>query len=120
MAEYRLEQGSGRTRISLEANLMGDDLVVLIFNEKAHIGAVSLAEWDSVHGRASVSVVTRLGHKDDSVAQAAAYSICKSLRRPVCVIAGIHIDDITAEEIKEFGKNGNLIVDAFLELIVEK
>jgi gallate decarboxylase subunit D len=117
MAEYRLEQGSGRTGIKLEASGLGDDLVVLIFNVNAHIGAISLAEWDGVHGRASVSVITRLGHKDDSVAQAAAYAICKALHRPVCVIAGIHVDDITADEIKEFSKNSTLIVDAFLELV---
>jgi gallate decarboxylase subunit D len=120
MSEYTLEQGSGRTRIKLEASGLGDDLVVLISNINAHIGAVSLAEWDSVHRRASVSAITRLGHKDDSVARSAAYVICKTLQRPVCVIAGIHIDDITADEIREFGENSQRIVEVFLDKIREK
>jgi gallate decarboxylase subunit D len=115
VAGYSLTWGKGRTRLKLTASHLGDDLVVCIFNVNAHIGAVSLSEWDSVHLRASTSLITRLGHKDDSVAQAAAYKICKTLQRPVCVIAGIHLDDITPQEIKEFGVNSASIVDAFLE-----
>jgi hypothetical protein len=117
MAGYALARGNGRIKIKLTATSLGDDLVVCIFNVNAHIGAVSLSEWDSVHQRASTSVVTRLGHKDDAVAQAAAYKICKTLQRPVCVIAGIHLEDITPEEIKQFGENAVLIVDSFLEAV---
>jgi gallate decarboxylase subunit D len=120
MSDYALTRGRGRTRIKLEARCLGDDLVVCIFNVNAHIGALALAEWDKVHQRASVSVVTRLGHKDDSIAQAAAYKICKALHKPVCVIAGVHLDDITLPEIKKFGENASLIVEAFLELFPEK
>ncbi|MBN1189520.1 MAG: hypothetical protein JXA46_07200 [Dehalococcoidales bacterium] len=115
MPEYRLSRGRGRTGIDLEARSLGSDLVVSISNINAHIGAVSLAEWDSLNQRASVSVITRLGHKEDSVAHDAAYRICKTLQRPVCVIAGIHIDDITQAEIKEFLENSELIVTDFLE-----
>jgi gallate decarboxylase subunit D len=117
MAGYRLTRGNGRTRLKLTASNLGDDLVVCIFNINAHIGAISLSEWDSLHQRASTSVVTRLGHKDDTVAQVAAYKICKALQRPVCVIAGIHLDDITPDEIREFAGNATLIVDAFLEIV---
>jgi gallate decarboxylase subunit D len=117
MAGYALTWGSGRTMIELTASELGSDLVVCIFNVNAHIGAISLSEWDSLHQRASTSVITRLGHKDDSVAQAAAYKICKTLQKPACVIAGIHLDDITPEEIKELAENAALIVDAFLEAV---
>jgi gallate decarboxylase subunit D len=120
MSEYALTRGRGRTRIKLEARGLGDDLVICIFNANAHIGALALAEWDEVHQRDSVSVVTRLGHKDDSIAQTAAYKICKVLHRPVCVIAGVHLDDITLPEIKKFGKNAALIVEEFLELVRDK
>jgi gallate decarboxylase subunit D len=115
MPEYELAKGRGRTRVRLLANSLGSDLVVFICNENAHIGAISLGEWDEEHGRASVSVITRLGHKDDSIAQKAAYQICKSLHRPVCVIAGIHLDDITLEEIKKISHNADLAVASFLK-----
>jgi gallate decarboxylase subunit D len=119
MADFILTRGTGRTRLKLEANLLGADLVVTIYNVNAHIGALSLAEWDSIHERASVSVLTRLGHKDDTVAQSAAYKICKTLHRPVCVIAGIHLDDITPAEIKKFGRNAGAIVETFLESVAK-
>jgi gallate decarboxylase subunit D len=120
MSEYALTRGRGRTRIKLEASGLGDDMVICIFNFNAHIGALALAEWDQFHQRASVSVITRLGHKDDSIAQSAAYKICKALHRPVCVIAGVHLDDITLPEIKKFGEITALVVDDFLELLQKK
>jgi hypothetical protein len=113
---FELAKGRGRTRVRLAARGLGGDLVVFIHNENAHIGAVSLGEWDEEHKRASVSVITRLGHKDDAIASRAAYQICKSLRRPVCVIAGIHLDEITMEEIKRIEKNAGLVVADFLKM----
>ena len=52
-------------------------------------------------GRSSVAVITRLEHKDDSVAQKAAYLISKHLKEPVCVIAGVHVDNLTRAEISK-------------------
>jgi len=107
-------KGTGRTQISLEHFLMGNDVVVQIFNQYAHIGAVAIGEYDAKNKRASVSVVTRLGHKDDALAQKAAYLICKSTQKTVCIIAGVHLDDITLEEIKIFQKNGDIIIEVVL------
>lgn len=114
--EHLLNRGEKRLKVDLQASYMGNDLVVCIFNEAAHIGAVAVGEFDFEHGRASVSVVTRLGHKDDALAQKAAYLICKTTRRPVCVIAGVHLDDITPEEISSLVQNSNLLVDDFIRL----
>lgn len=86
--KYELTTGEDRTKVSLLACHMGSDLIVRIYNENAHIGAVAVGEYDHKENRASVSVITRLGHKDDAVAQKAAYLISKSVKRPVCVIGG--------------------------------
>jgi len=48
-------------------------------------------------------VITRRGHKDEAIAQKAAYLISKSIKKPICVIAGIH--DITEVEIDELMEN---------------
>lgn len=114
MNRYELTKGQGRTRVSLWAYQTGNDLVVCIYNENAHIGAVAVGEYDHEELRASTSVVTRRGHKDDVIAQKAAHSISKHTRRPVCVIAGIHLDNITREEIDQTIENASGLVDEFL------
>lgn len=115
MESCKLNRGKGRTRISLWANSFGGDVVVFMHNENAHIGAVAVGEYDHTHERASVSLITRLGHKDNVIAQRAAYLISKSSHKPVCVIAGVHLDDITGEEIEKIIENANLLVETFLK-----
>jgi len=115
MGEYEITKGEGRTRISLLAQGLGGDLVVFIYNENAHIGAVAVGEYDHKKNRTSTSVITRLGHKDDVIAQKAAYLISKHTKRPSCVIVGIHLDNITDEEIQKFLENADPLVKDFLK-----
>jgi gallate decarboxylase subunit D len=75
---------------------------------------VAVAEYDFQNKRASVSVVTRLGHKDDAIAQQAAHTICKNTRKAICVIAGVHLDKISAEEINSLLKNAEGVVEKYL------
>lgn len=110
MDKYELSTGKGRTRVSLWAYQIGSDLVVCIYGENAHIGAVALGEYDHKEKRTSCSVITRLGHKDDAVAQEAARSISTRTRKPVCVVAGIHLDKITAIEIDAILENARSLV----------
>ena len=114
MFERELSKGEGRTRINLLAQSFGGDLVVYIYNENAHIGAVAVGEYDHKEKRASISVITRLGHKDDAIAQKAAYLISRQTKRPSCVVAGVHLDDITAEEIQQLLANANSLVEDLL------
>jgi gallate decarboxylase subunit D len=114
MKEFHIITGTGRTAVTLEAAFFGSDLVIKIFNANAHLGAVAIGEYDTVQKRASVSVHTRLGHKDDALAQQAAYTISKTLHLPVCVIAGVHIDDITPSEIDQVLANAAAAVQSFL------
>ena len=109
-----LTTGEGRTRVNLYTYRMGEELVVCIYNENAHIGAVALGEYDSKEQRASISVITRLGHKDDIVAQKAAHLICKHLKKSICVIAGIHIDNITEQELQHVLENVDNLIGDFL------
>jgi len=114
MGEHEITKGEGRTRISLSAQGFGGDLVVSIYNENAHIGAVAVGEYDHKENRTSTSVITRLGHKDDVIAQKAAYLISKHMKGPSCVIVGVHLDDITEEEIQKFLENTDGLVKDFL------
>ena len=114
-AHCYLEKGEGRTRVCLAAQEMGKDLVVYLYNENAHLGSVAVSEFDRESGRVSTSLITLLGHKDDAVAQKAAYEIGKATRRPVCAIAGIHLDAITSEEIEQIQRNAQGAIDDFVK-----
>jgi len=115
-----LHKGTGRTAISLSIETIGTDLLVNLFNSQAHIGAVAVAEFSAAENRASTSIITRFGHKDDQIAGAAAHALCKHLRKPVCVIAGIHLDNITQEEIELIVQNCNAAVDEFIKIVAEQ
>jgi gallate decarboxylase subunit D len=112
--EKIITEGRGRTKISFRAFPLGTDLVVHIFNDAAHIGAVALAEYDFKNKRSSVSVLTRLGHKDDAIAQQAAHAICKATQMTTCVAAGVHLDAISQEEISTLVQNAKAAVEKYL------
>jgi hypothetical protein len=113
MKSLLLHEGTGRTRISLSNHSIGNDLIVCLFNECGHIGAVAVAEFCREEHRASTSVITRYGHKEDAVASRAAHQLCKALKKPVCAIVGIHLDNITDEEIAQITQNCDALVEAF-------
>lgn len=114
MDACEITRGTGRTKVDLSAHRMGDDLVVRIYNQNAHIGAVAVSEYDHRTRRTSTSVITRLGHKDDVVAQKAAYLVSKATKKPVCLIVGIHLDNVTEAEIAELLENTDRLVDEFI------
>jgi hypothetical protein len=116
MVEYELTKGEGRARVDVTVNSMGGDLVVRIYNQDAHIGAVAIGDYDYEQERASVSVITRLGHKDDALAREAAYLLSKSIRRPVCVVAGVHLDNITGEEIDKILTNTKIAISEIINV----
>jgi hypothetical protein len=120
MVEYELTKGEGRARINVTVNSMGSDLVVRICNQDAHIGAVAVGEYDYEHDRASVSAITKLGHKDDVLAREAAYLLSKSIRRPVCVIAGVHLDNITREEIDDILANTRTVITEIINVCTQQ
>ena len=115
MASISLSEGTGRTRVDLSTHMIGNDLIVSLFNDQGHLGAVALADFNHQEKRASTSVMTRFGHKDDLVAYNAAYRLCRHLRRPVCAIAGIHLDDITEEEIAEIKHNCEILIEKLIQ-----
>ena len=117
MRGFSLSRGKGRTRIELSAQYLGNDLIVYIYNENAHLGAVAVGEYNHEEGRASSSVITRSGHRDDEIAKRQAHLIARHTKKPVCVIAGIHLDNITRQEIQEIlGQADGLVTELLNEL----
>lgn len=111
----QIYEGIGRTKVSLSAQLIGEDLLVRLSNRQEHIGAVALSEYNHGEKRASTSVLTRFGHRDDTIASMAAHEICRRFKRPVCAVAGIHVDNITKEEIEQIVKNCSTLIGRYIK-----
>jgi gallate decarboxylase subunit D len=120
IVDLKLTRGEGRTRVCLDAQFLGPDLVVYLFNEGAHIGAVAIGEYAAEYDRVSVSILTRLGHKDDIIAQRSAHAISHFTHRPVCVVAGVHLENISRTEIEQLVENSAKIVEDLKQKLAAK
>jgi hypothetical protein len=107
---------AGRLVLSMAVLPMGRDLNVSLYGGVApHIGAVALAQpRASLKGNgessASCSVLTGYGHKEDALAKHVAVSLAKRCNTTVCVACGIHLPEITEDEIAQvFQLSDNLI-----------
>ncbi|GAB6168132.1 hypothetical protein JCM1393_05920 [Clostridium carnis] len=95
---------------------MGTDYNISIFGgDKPHIGAValgiprpSLSNPNKISS--SVSILTITGHKEDEIARRAAKVLSQKLNVTVVVSCGIHIDNLTFEDLNSI----TLIVDEIL------
>ncbi len=109
MTEVVLRKALGRVEVSLRAVRVGEDLVVIIDGGASHVGAV--AAGTNCDGMAVSSVITMPGHRDDRIAKDAAERISKKLSCNCAVIAGVHYEDITAQEIKDVLILSNSLVE---------
>lgn len=112
MAE-EFSYGQGDTRIILSIQYFGSSLLATISNKNAHVGAVAVGEYSPQHDRTSVSVITRLAHKEDEIARQAAYTISRHTKQASCVIVGIHIDNISMTQMVEVEKNCHDVLAQF-------
>lgn len=109
--------GEGRCELHLIAQKLGSDYAVNILGHGAHIGAVGVGCYDPNNDRTSSSVITLLGHKEDEIAKKEAERISKFTKHTVVLTVGIHLDNITKEEINTILENANKVVNLFLDKI---
>lgn len=100
-ASRRMERTAGRMSLLLEWERIGDDLSVKLTGGASHVGAVAVGIFDRVSGRASASVITVPGHREEELALLGARKLSEASRSATVFIAGIHVDDITKREIEE-------------------
>lgn len=104
MQDFTIEKG--RIKINMKAVVAGEDLCVIISGgDKPHIGCVTLSIprpslLDASKTSATTSTLNLIGHKDDEAAMYVSKTLASRLNKNVVVTCGIHIDNITPEEIK--------------------
>ncbi len=111
----------GRIRVTLQAIRMGGDLLVAIHGgDRPHIGAVAVSHprpgctVDGLPG-ATTSVIALPCHREDQLARDAAQRITAGTGAVASVSCGIHLDDITPEEIEWVGLLVAALTDALLD-----
>jgi len=102
----------------LTASVMkvGQDFVVVIWGgERPHIGAVALAQSrqslkDPEKKSATASVLSILGHKEDTVVKSVSERLAAVADRPVVVTAGIHWDNLKESDLNQILKNVEILI----------
>ena len=100
-----VEKTQGRVAIRMEAVGMGADYCLVITGgDRPHLGAVALSTArpslaDPGKISASTSVLTLVGHKEDEVARKIAHQFASHLNCQVVVACGVHLDNISRDEL---------------------
>lgn len=102
--------------LSVESKKIGDDLVVMIYGgDIPHVGGAAIAYITKSHYRdtltTSVNIMSFPGHKDYILAQSTAEKLASVLKKSVVVIAGVHINNATHEQIDEVITTVDLMID---------
>ncbi len=119
MALINFEVSNKKFKIHAKLLFVGEDIVIIIGGGETHIGAVGVSTpAASPHFKdkiVSSSIITLPGHKDDIVCKLIGEKISKKLNKNVCVITGIHYDNLTKEEIEEILNLCNMLINKILE-----
>ncbi len=111
-----LKVGEGKYIIESIIVFCGKDLnISIVGGDKPHIGAISIASpteklYNGIKRSATTSVISLQDHKEDKLACLAAKKIATALDCVVSVSVGIHIDNVTKQEIE-------ILNDNFMELV---
>jgi hypothetical protein len=109
-----------RTELVLEWSEIGNDLVVTLEGGRKHVGAVAVGHYDKKSGDASSSVITLPGHRDDEIALYGARRVSACTKTATVFIVGIHLDDITVDEITEIVDFSKQMINRLIESLKER
>ena len=107
----------GRVHLILRGEFIGKDMFFVLSGGMRHIGAVAMGIYDTESGRASSSVISSPGHREDEIALHGARKISTVTQSTVVFMVGIHVDNITADEIMDIVKVSEVMVDELIETI---
>lgn len=93
--------------LTMTALPVGKDFAVTLSGgEPPHIGAVAVAQprpslKKDGSTSSTASVIALVGHKEDMLARKVALHMAKELQTVVSVSCGVHLDDVTDDEIQQ-------------------
>ena len=103
--------GDGIFKVIAEVKIIGDDLMISVWGgTKPHIGSISVSVprpglKDGISMSSTSSVINLIGHKDEVVARKFSEQLAVKFNRNAIATAGVHIDDITENQINIIMQN---------------
>lgn len=110
---FELSETIGRLTVNFHARLIGRDWDIAVCGGSLrHIGAVALASPNTL-----CSVMCLPGHREGEIAQHLASALANHANTTVCVVCGIHLDDISPEEILSVNSIAEKFISEFVARI---
>lgn len=116
---FRITRKVGGIDITLEAKKVGDDYLLTLTGGREHVGAVGVGHFDEKSRRASSSVLTMPGHREEQLALQGARQVSRATQKTTVFVAGIHQDDISPEEIKDVVSTAETMIADFITFCEE-
>lgn len=104
----------GKIEITLEAKKIGEDYLLILTGGEEHVGAVAVGLFEEKSQRASSSVITMPGHREEYLALQGARQVSRATRKTSVFVVGIHQDNINPEEIKNIVSATEEMVESFI------
>lgn len=125
MRDLMVKAGDGDLAVTLRvADTEGQGLSAFLYGGTLpHVGGSALASPGAcVRGVALSScdlwVQTVPGHKDSDVAKSCARKLCLASGQPVCVCAGVNVENATVEQVRALTSNCEAATDKMVALLM--
>lgn len=111
---FHIKRKVGRINIVLGAKKVGEDYLLTLTGGEEHVGAVAVGLFDEKSQRASSSVITMPGHREEYLALHGARQVSKATRKTSVFVVGIHQENISPEEIRDIVSAAGEMVESFI------
>lgn len=114
----------GRIRLEMMCVRMGLDACLIITGgDRPHLGAVAVSQIreslaDVGRKSSTTSNITLPGHKEDILARDMASRLAVAISANVAVCCGIHLDDISCDEIKSIVEMCSQMLEEIIKQVV--
>ena len=117
MIMIEIKKDVGRIQLLLKGESVGSDMFFMLSGGREHIGAVAMGIYDVESRRASASVISSPGHREDEIALRGARKISAITQNTTVLMVGIHIDNITVDEIRSIVQASEAMIDELIGTI---
>ncbi len=111
---FQIKRKVGKIEILLDAKKLGEDYLLTLTGGEEHVGAVAVGLFDEKSQRASSSVITMPGHREEYLALHGAKQVSRATRKTSVFVVGIHQDNVSPGEIRDIVSAAGEMVESFI------